>query len=95
MGPPFGREYVENEFQRIADGLSAPRTGYQRATGSVEMATRSVPWSSPVTTTGREGGRLVGVSAEEFRTELAGREVPRDAGFLEPDEREETLDALV
>jgi hypothetical protein len=64
-------------------------------TGSNETATQSVPWSSPVTTTGREGGRLVGVSAEEFRIEFAERGVPRDAGFLEPDEREETLDALV
>jgi hypothetical protein len=41
--PPFGREYVENELRRIADGLSAPRTGYQRSTGFVEMATQSVP----------------------------------------------------
>jgi hypothetical protein len=59
MRPQFGREYVENELRRIADGLSAPRTGYQRSTWFVEMATQSVPWSSPVTTTGREGGRLV------------------------------------
>ena len=95
MGPPFGREYIGNELRRIGDGLSAPRTGYQRSTGFVETATQSVHWSSSVTTTVREGGRLVGVSAEEFRTEFAERGVPRDAGFLEPDEREETLDALV
>ena len=59
------------------------------------MALQSVPWSSPVTPTGGKAAELVGVSAEEFRTEFAERGVPRDAGFLEPDEREETLDALV
>ena len=44
---------------------------------------------------GGKAPELVGVSAEEFRTEFAERGVPRDAGFLEPDVREETLDALV
>ena len=44
---------------------------------------------------GGKPAELVGVSAEEFRTEFAERGAPRDAGFLEPDEREETLDALV
>ena len=28
MRPTFGREYIENEFQRIADGLSGPLTVY-------------------------------------------------------------------
>jgi len=28
MRPTFGREYIENEFQRIAAGLSAPLTVY-------------------------------------------------------------------
>lgn len=28
MRPTFGREYIENEFQRIADRLLAPLTVY-------------------------------------------------------------------
>jgi DNA-binding MurR/RpiR family transcriptional regulator len=28
MRPTFGREYIENEFQRIGDALSAPLTVY-------------------------------------------------------------------
>jgi hypothetical protein len=30
MRPTFGREYIENEFQRIEDGLSEPLTVYRR-----------------------------------------------------------------
>ena len=60
MRPTFGREYIEDVFQRIRNRLLAPLMSYQRLTGFVEMATQSVLWSSPVTTTGREGGRLVG-----------------------------------
>ena len=36
-----------------------------------------------------------GVSTEEFKTELAERGITREAGFLEADEREGTLDTLV
>lgn len=37
---------------------------------------------------------LAGVSAEEFKTELAERGVPREGGFLEEDDRDRALDAL-
>ena len=31
MRPTFGREYIENEFRRIGEGLSEPLTVYIRA----------------------------------------------------------------
>ena len=35
MRPTFGREYIEDEFQRIADGLSDPLTVSLITCGSV------------------------------------------------------------
>ncbi len=35
MRPTFGREYIESEFQKIADGLSAPLTVYVIGGGSM------------------------------------------------------------
>jgi hypothetical protein len=37
MRPTFGREYIENEFQRIADGLSAPLTAYLIGGGAMSL----------------------------------------------------------
>jgi hypothetical protein len=37
MRPTFGREYIENEFQRIADGLSAPLTVYLIGGGAMSL----------------------------------------------------------
>jgi hypothetical protein len=37
MRPRFGREYIENEFQRIADGLSAPLTVYLIGGGAMSL----------------------------------------------------------
>jgi hypothetical protein len=37
MRPTFGREYVENEFQRIADGLSDPLTVYLIGGGAMSL----------------------------------------------------------
>jgi hypothetical protein len=49
MRPTFGREYVENEFQRIADGLSDPLTVYLIGGGAMSVrnlkgATKEVDW---------------------------------------------------
>ena len=37
MRPTFGREYIENEFQRIAEGLSDPLTVYLIGGGSMSL----------------------------------------------------------
>jgi hypothetical protein len=37
MRPTFGREYIEAEFQRIADGLSAPLTVYLIGGGAMSL----------------------------------------------------------
>ncbi|TYT61746.1 hypothetical protein FYC77_12015 [Natrialba swarupiae] len=37
MRPTFGREYIENEFQRIADGLSEPLTVYLIGGGAMSL----------------------------------------------------------
>jgi len=37
MRPTFGREYIENEFQRIADALSAPLTVYLIGGGAMSL----------------------------------------------------------
>ncbi|WP_244257220.1 DUF6036 family nucleotidyltransferase [Halomicrobium sp. IBSBa] len=37
MRPTFGREYIENEFQRIGDGLSAPLTVYLIGGGAMSL----------------------------------------------------------
>ncbi|SDK94331.1 DUF6036 family nucleotidyltransferase [Natronorubrum texcoconense] len=37
MRPTFGREYIENEFQRIADGLSDPLTVYLIGGGAMSL----------------------------------------------------------
>lgn len=37
MRPTFGREYIEDEFQRIADGLSAPLTVYLIGGGAMAL----------------------------------------------------------
>jgi len=37
MRPTFGREYIETEFQRIADGLSAPLTVYLIGGGAMAL----------------------------------------------------------
>jgi len=37
MRPTFGREYIENEFQRGADGLSAPLTVYLIGGGAMAL----------------------------------------------------------
>jgi len=37
MRPTFGREYIENEFQRIADGLSEPLTAYLIGGGAMSL----------------------------------------------------------
>ena len=37
MRPTFGREYIKNEFQRIADGISAPLTVYLIGGGAMAL----------------------------------------------------------
>ena len=37
MRPTFGREYIENEFQRIEDGLSEPLTVYLIGGGALSL----------------------------------------------------------
>ena len=37
MRPTFGREYIENEFQRIGDGLSEPLTVYLIGGGAMSL----------------------------------------------------------
>ncbi len=37
MRPTFGREYIENEFQRIAEGLSEPLTVYLSGGGAMSL----------------------------------------------------------
>lgn len=37
---------------------------------------------------------IAGSSVEEFKDELAERGIPRQGGFLDPEEREHQLDAL-
>ena len=37
MRPTFGREYIENEFQQIADGLSDPLTIYLIGGGTMSL----------------------------------------------------------
>ncbi|WEL18784.1 Transcriptional regulator, contains wHTH domain [Halorhabdus sp. SVX81] len=37
MRPTFGREYIENEFQRVTDGLSAPLTVYLIGGGAMAL----------------------------------------------------------
>ncbi|WP_255152203.1 DUF6036 family nucleotidyltransferase [Halorarius halobius] len=37
MRPTFGRDYIENEFQRIADGLSDPLTVYLIGGGAMSL----------------------------------------------------------
>jgi len=37
MRPTFGREYIENEFQRIADGLSEPLALYLIGGGAMSL----------------------------------------------------------
>jgi hypothetical protein len=37
MRPTFGREYIENEFQRIADGLSSRLTVYLVGGGAMSL----------------------------------------------------------
>ena len=37
MRPTFGREYIETEFQRIADGLSGPLTVYLIGGGAISL----------------------------------------------------------
>jgi len=52
MRPTFGHEYIENEFQRIADGLTAPLTVYLIGGGAMSLcdlkgATKDIDPSSP------------------------------------------------
>ncbi|ELZ16124.1 hypothetical protein C477_16560 [Haloterrigena salina JCM 13891] len=37
MRPTFGREYIEDEFRRIADGLSNPSTVYLIGGGAMSL----------------------------------------------------------
>nr|WP_245547776.1 hypothetical protein [Halovivax ruber] len=37
MRPTFGREYIESEFRRIADGLSEPLTVYLIGGGAMSL----------------------------------------------------------
>ena len=37
MRPTFGREYIENEFRRIGDGLSKPLTVYLIGGGAMSL----------------------------------------------------------
>ena len=37
MRPTFGREYIENEFQRIGEGLSEPLTVYLIGGGAMSL----------------------------------------------------------
>lgn len=39
MRPTFGREYIENEFQRITEGLSDPFTVYLIGGGAMSFIT--------------------------------------------------------
>ncbi len=60
MRPTFGREYIENEFQRIADGLSDPLTLYLIGGGAMSLrdlkgATKDIDL---VVTDGNTYGRL-------------------------------------
>ena len=51
MRPTFGREYIENKFQRIGDGLSEPLAVYLINGGAMSLrnlkgATKDATWSS-------------------------------------------------
>jgi hypothetical protein len=76
MRPTFGREYIENEFQRLADGVSTPLDVYLLGGGAMSLrdlkgATKDIDL---VVTDGDAYGRLWSVLMDRGYTEVQSLE---------------------
>ena len=98
---PYVTDLAE-DFEALAD-----LGGYENADAVLEDAIRTLLRRRPElrrelavekyrrgTVSLNRAAELAGVSTEGFKTELAERGIPREANFLEADEREGKLDTL-